>query len=55
MKAGLLNQPKWGHLSDLHKALRHCEKALLYGDSHNTSLGPLQEVDTFSLNFILVV
>ncbi|PKI68210.1 hypothetical protein CRG98_011409 [Punica granatum] len=28
---GLLREPKWGHLRDLHHALRLCSKALLWG------------------------
>lgn len=41
--AGLLKQPKWGHLKDLHETLRLCESPLLYGEAHNMSWGPGQE------------
>lgn len=26
---GLLREPKWGHLKDLHKAIKLCEPALV--------------------------
>lgn len=29
--AGGLNQPKWGHLKDLHLLLKSLEKIMLYG------------------------
>ncbi|XP_061362772.1 beta-galactosidase-like [Gastrolobium bilobum] len=29
---GLVNQPKWGHLRDLHKAIKQCEPALVSVD-----------------------
>ncbi|KAK7281206.1 hypothetical protein RIF29_08981 [Crotalaria pallida] len=29
---GLLNEPKWGHLRDLHKAIKQCEPALVSVD-----------------------
>ena len=37
--AGLVRQPKWGHLRDLHKAIKLCEDALLATDPTVTSLG----------------
>jgi hypothetical protein len=37
---GLLRQPKWGHLKDLHHAVKQCEHALVAaGDPVVTSLG----------------
>ncbi|CAN7051306.1 hypothetical protein IGI04_027212 [Brassica rapa subsp. trilocularis] len=36
---GLLRQPKWGHLRDLHKAIKLCEDALIATDPEITSLG----------------
>ncbi|GMY10357.1 beta-galactosidase 8 [Fagus crenata] len=36
---GLLRQPKWGHLKDVHKAVKLCEKALVATDPTVTSLG----------------
>ncbi|CAH9066851.1 unnamed protein product [Cuscuta epithymum] len=45
---GLLRQPKWGHLKDLHRAIKLCEPALVYGDPAITSLGPYQEARVFN-------
>ncbi|XP_031475642.2 beta-galactosidase 11-like [Nymphaea colorata] len=36
---GLVKGPKWGHLRDLHSALRLCRKALLWGSPSVISLG----------------
>lgn len=41
---GLLRQPKWGHLKDLHRAIKLCEPALISGDPTVMSLGNSQEV-----------
>ncbi|OVA16335.1 D-galactoside/L-rhamnose binding SUEL lectin domain [Macleaya cordata] len=40
---GLLREPKWGHLRDLHKAIKLCEPALVYAEPTVTSLGSYQE------------
>uniref|UniRef100_A0A7N0TW98 Beta-galactosidase n=1 Tax=Kalanchoe fedtschenkoi TaxID=63787 RepID=A0A7N0TW98_KALFE len=40
---GLLRQPKWGHLRDLHKAIKMCEPALVSGDPVVTKIGDNQE------------
>ncbi|CAA7400344.1 unnamed protein product [Spirodela intermedia] len=45
---GLVRLPKWGHLRDLHKAIKLCEQVLLYGEPTFLSLGPLQEADVFT-------
>ncbi|XP_057449008.1 beta-galactosidase 8-like [Lotus japonicus] len=37
---GIIRQPKWGHLKDLHKAIKLCEEALIATDPTITSLGP---------------
>lgn len=37
--AGLQREPKWGHLKDVHKALKLCKKALLWGNPGNQILG----------------
>jgi hypothetical protein len=42
--AGLLRQPKWGHLRDLHRAIKLCEPALVSADPTVTRLGNFQEV-----------
>ncbi|XP_045822124.1 beta-galactosidase 10-like [Trifolium pratense] len=44
---GLPRLPKWGHLKELHKAIKLCEHVLLYGKSVSVSLGP--SVETVSL------
>ncbi|KAK7257723.1 hypothetical protein RIF29_31901 [Crotalaria pallida] len=36
---GIIRQPKWGHLKDLHKAIKLCEEALITTDPTITSLG----------------
>ena len=44
---GLLSEPKWGHLKDLHAAIKLCEDSLVAVDSpHYVKLGPMQEVRT---------
>ncbi|CAN4098506.1 unnamed protein product [Withania somnifera] len=45
---GLLRQPKWGHLKDLHRAIKLCEPALVSGDPTVTSLGNFQEAHIFT-------
>lgn len=47
---GLLRQPKWGHLKDLHKAIKLCEPALVSGDPIVTSLGNSQESHVYRSN-----
>ncbi|KAF3630587.1 putative beta-galactosidase 16-like [Capsicum annuum] len=41
---GLLRQPKWGHLKELHAAVKLCLEAILSAFPTMHSLGPLQEV-----------
>ncbi|KAJ3691992.1 hypothetical protein LUZ60_012342 [Juncus effusus] len=36
---GLLRQPKWGHLRDMHKAIKQAEPALISGDPMIQKLG----------------
>ncbi|XP_062013258.1 beta-galactosidase 8-like [Rosa rugosa] len=36
---GFLRQPKWGHLRDLHKAIKHCEEYLISSDPTQVQLG----------------
>ncbi|CAA6660917.1 unnamed protein product [Spirodela intermedia] len=45
---GLLRQPKWGHLRDLHRAIKLCEPALISGDPARISLGNHQEAHVFN-------
>ncbi|KAM7502065.1 hypothetical protein LguiB_000969 [Lonicera macranthoides] len=44
---GLLRQPKWGHLKDLHKAVKLCEEAMVATDPTITSPGPNLEVSVY--------
>ncbi|KAK7354654.1 hypothetical protein VNO80_20120 [Phaseolus coccineus] len=45
---GLQNEPKWGHLRDLHKAIKQSEPALVSTDPKVTSLGYNLEAHVFS-------
>lgn len=40
----LLKEPKWGHLRDLHSALKKCKQALLWGTVSVEKLGDDREV-----------
>ncbi|XP_054805013.1 beta-galactosidase 9 isoform X1 [Prosopis cineraria] len=45
---GLLSEPKWGHLKDLHAAIKLCEPALVASDSPiYIKLGPKQEAHVY--------
>ncbi|KAI8004301.1 Beta-galactosidase 8 [Camellia lanceoleosa] len=43
---GLLRQPKWGHLKDVHKAIKLCEPAMVATGPIITSLGPNLEINS---------
>ncbi|TKY73791.1 Beta-galactosidase 10 [Spatholobus suberectus] len=45
---GLPRLPKWGHLKELHRAIKLCEHVLLNGKSVNISLGPSVEADVYT-------
>ncbi|KAF8406482.1 hypothetical protein HHK36_008570 [Tetracentron sinense] len=45
---GLIRQPKYGHLKELHRAIKLCEQALVSADPTVTSLGNLQQANVFS-------
>ncbi|XP_041010238.1 beta-galactosidase 3-like [Juglans microcarpa x Juglans regia] len=45
---GLIRQPKYGHLKELHKAIKLCERALLTADPTITSLGNYEKAHVFS-------
>ncbi|XP_058227609.1 beta-galactosidase [Rhododendron vialii] len=47
---GLLRQPKWGHLKDLHRAIKLCEPALVSGEPNKITLGNYQEAHVFKSN-----
>ncbi|GAV66382.1 Glyco_hydro_35 domain-containing protein/Gal_Lectin domain-containing protein [Cephalotus follicularis] len=44
---GLIRQPKWGHLKELHKAIKLCEEALVATDPSTTSLGQNLEATVY--------
>ncbi|KAK4408517.1 Beta-galactosidase 8 [Sesamum angolense] len=44
---GLLRQPKWGHLKDVHKAIKLCEGALVATNPETTSLGSNLEATVY--------
>ncbi|KAI9114456.1 hypothetical protein K1719_014684 [Acacia pycnantha] len=45
---GLPRLPKWGHLKELHRAIKLCEGLLLNGESKNISLGPSLEANVYT-------
>ncbi|KAL6499878.1 Beta-galactosidase 3 [Orobanche gracilis] len=47
---GLIRQPKYGHLKELHKIVKKCEKALVSDDPIVTSLGPLQQAHVYKFS-----
>ncbi|KAG2657106.1 hypothetical protein PVAP13_1KG193300 [Panicum virgatum] len=44
---GMLRQPKWGHLRDLHRAIKQAEPALVSGDPTIQSLGNYEKAYVF--------
>ncbi|KAJ0478716.1 putative beta-galactosidase [Helianthus annuus] len=44
---GLPRFPKWGHLKELHRAIKLCERALLNNKPAVVHLGPKQEADVY--------
>ncbi|PON79885.1 Glycoside hydrolase [Trema orientale] len=45
---GLPRLPKWGHLKELHKAIKLCEHVMLNSKPVNISLGPSIEADVYT-------
>ncbi|KAH7575019.1 hypothetical protein JRO89_XS02G0036400 [Xanthoceras sorbifolium] len=45
---GLIREPKYSHLMELHKAIKLCERALLAADPNVTNLGDYEQVHVFS-------
>ncbi|WCJ35254.1 Beta-galactosidase [Euphorbia peplus] len=45
---GLIREPKYGHLKELHKAIKLCEPALVSADPTVTSLGTYHQAHVFS-------
>ncbi|KAL8229591.1 hypothetical protein R6Q57_014491 [Mikania cordata] len=44
---GFIRQPKWGHLRNLHMAIKQCEEHLLNGDHDHQFLGLNLEADVY--------
>ncbi|KAI3700387.1 hypothetical protein L2E82_45013 [Cichorium intybus] len=44
---GLIRQPKYGHLAELHKAIKQCEPTLISSDPIAIPLGSLQQAHIF--------
>ncbi|GAV64553.1 LOW QUALITY PROTEIN: Glyco_hydro_35 domain-containing protein [Cephalotus follicularis] len=44
----LIGQPKYGHLKELHRAIKMCERALVSADPIVTSLGSLQQTYVYT-------
>ncbi|KAI3718837.1 hypothetical protein L6452_19722 [Arctium lappa] len=44
---GSIRQPKWGHLQDLHMAIKQCEEYLVNADATHQSLGVYLEADVY--------
>ena len=42
--AGMVREPKYSHLKDLHKAIKLCEPAMISSDPEYRYLGPGLEV-----------
>ncbi|KAG8633151.1 hypothetical protein MANES_18G079900v8 [Manihot esculenta] len=47
---GLIRQPKWGHLKELHTTIKSCSKTLLNGVRDIFPLGELQQAYVFKEN-----
>ncbi|CAN1770982.1 Beta-galactosidase 3 [Linum perenne] len=45
---GLPRLPKWGHLKELHRAIKSCENVLLTSQPISISVGPSQEADVYA-------
>ncbi|KAH7566338.1 hypothetical protein JRO89_XS08G0140000 [Xanthoceras sorbifolium] len=45
---GLIRQPKYGHLKELHRAIKMCEKALVSADPIVTSMGNFQQAHVYT-------
>ncbi|QHN96362.1 Beta-galactosidase [Arachis hypogaea] len=47
---GIIRQPKWGHLKNLHNSIKLCEEALIVTDPAVTSLDPNIEVAVYKID-----
>lgn len=53
--SGNVNQPKWGHLKQLHTVLKSMEKPLTYGNISRIDLGNSIKVSPVSLDYKLTL
>ncbi|KAG9458938.1 hypothetical protein H6P81_003446 [Aristolochia fimbriata] len=44
---GMVNQPKWGHLKELHGVIKKSSETIIFGDHQNFSLGDQLEAYVF--------
>ncbi|XP_058757536.1 beta-galactosidase 8-like [Vicia villosa] len=51
---GIIRQPKWGHLKDLHKAIKLCEEALIATDPTISSPGQNLETAVYKTGSVCV-
>ncbi|KAJ3701565.1 hypothetical protein LUZ61_005270 [Rhynchospora tenuis] len=51
---GVITEPKWGHLRDLHTAIKLCEPALVTvdGSPQYVKLGPMQEAHIYASEYV---
>ncbi|XP_057839165.2 beta-galactosidase 8 isoform X2 [Cryptomeria japonica] len=47
---GYIRQPKWGHLKELHHAIKQSEAALVNGEMHSISFGHDLQATVYSVN-----
>ncbi|GMH11972.1 hypothetical protein Nepgr_013813 [Nepenthes gracilis] len=52
---GIVHQPKWGHLKDVHKAIKLCEEAMVATDPTYTSPGTNLEATVYKVGSGLCV
>ncbi|PON99542.1 Glycoside hydrolase [Trema orientale] len=45
---GLIRQPKYGHLKELHRSIKMCERALVSADPIITSMGSYQQAHVYT-------
>ncbi|CAI0392461.1 unnamed protein product [Linum tenue] len=49
---GLIRQPKYGHLKELHRSIKMCERALVSVDPMVTQLGAFQQAHVYSTEHV---
>ncbi|XP_072081938.1 beta-galactosidase 8 isoform X2 [Arachis hypogaea] len=52
---GIIRQPKWGHLKDLHNFIKLCEEALIATDPAVTSFHPNVKVVVYKIDNVCAV